>query len=93
MIETKTETTVTCDRCKKKVEGNTYYTIDIYGHNTDPNDWTLSMDAAVQNVETSMSKAHGTQKHICPLCIGFIKSFIDGRIIMNRDGTIKLEDC
>jgi hypothetical protein len=83
MIETKTVTIVTCDRCKKKVEGNTYYTIDIYGHSI--GGIGFSIDAAAQNVETNTAKMFGAQKHICPLCIGFIKRFIDG--------TIKLGDC
>lgn len=76
MIETKTETTVTCDRCKKKVEGNTYYTIDVYGHNV--GGIGFSVEAATLNIETNTAKMFGTQKHICPSCIRSIKSFIEG---------------
>ena len=79
MIETKTETTVTCDRCKKKVEGDTYYTIDVYGHTAGPPG--VSTDVAIQNIETNTAKIFGTQKHICQECIRQIKSFI-------RDGNI-----
>ena len=83
MIETNTVTTVTCDRCKTKIKGDVYYTIDIYGHSIDSPG--VSMDAAIQNIETNTAKIFGNQKHICPSCIDYIKRFIDG--------TIKLGDC
>ena len=71
------ENIVTCDRCKKKCEGTTYYTIDIYGNDINPtNDGRHSMATASQNVETNTFKIFGSERHYCEKCRDKIEQFL-----------------
>ena len=39
-----------CSRCGKEIEGNTYYTIDIYDHDINPtNDNRVAANMTTQN--------------------------------------------
>lgn len=69
---------VFCDRCGKEcIEGSAYFTIDIYGFDTNPtNDGRTSLDAATQNIATNVAKFTGTQKHYCKQCKDEIEQFI-----------------
>lgn len=66
-----------CNRCGKKIEGSTYYTIDIYGHDINPtNDNRVAFDTATQNVFTNMNKIFEQEKCYCKECKEKIESFI-----------------
>ena len=54
------ENIVTCDRCKKKCEGSTYYTVDIYGNDINPVDAGISFKSASQNAQTNTHKLFGS---------------------------------
>ena len=66
-----------CDKCNKKIKGNTYYTIDIYGNDINPtNDNRVATDTATQNIETNMKKIFGQQKCYCKECKEDIERYI-----------------
>ena len=69
---------VFCDRCGQEcIEGSAYFTIDIYGFDTNPtNDGRTSLDAAAQNIATNVAKFMGTQKHYCKKCKDEIEQFM-----------------
>lgn len=66
-----------CDKCNRKIEGNTYYTIDIYGHDINPtNDNRVAFDTATQNAVTNMQKIFEQQKCYCKDCKEDIERYI-----------------
>ena len=69
---------VFCDRCGREcIEGSAYFTIDIYGFDTNPtNDGRTSLEAAAQNIATNIAKYNGTQKHYCKQCKDDIEKFM-----------------
>lgn len=68
---------VICDRCKKPIDGTTYYTVDIYGHDISPtNDGRRSIASAIQNVITNEAKGEGLEKHYCSSCRDKIEKFL-----------------
>ena len=89
------ENIVTCDRCRKKCEGTTYYTVEIYGHDIRPsNDGTQSMTTATQNAQTNTYKLFNHEKHYCEKCrdkiIDFLSNtnadaFVEPNIQLNND--------
>ena len=65
-----------CDRCKKPIEGTTYYTIEIYGHDIKPtNDGRQSMTTAAQNALSNACKMFNNEKHYCKKCRDQIVAF------------------
>jgi hypothetical protein len=71
-----------CDRCGNEcIEGSTYYTIDIYGHDINPtNDGRIAFDAYSQNFSTNLNKLLKQQKHYCKKCKQEIEKFIDPKL-------------
>ena len=68
---------VICDKCKKKCEGTTYYTVDIYGHDINPTDDDKnSLTTAAQNISTNMAKIDCQEKHYCESCKDKIQNFL-----------------
>ena len=66
-----------CDRCKKPIEGSTYYTIDIYGHDINPtNDGRYSATTYAQNLNEGRLKALCGEKHYCKECKNKIEDFL-----------------
>lgn len=67
-----------CDKCGKKIEGNTYYTIDIYGNDINPtNDNRVAFDTATQNVITNIQKIFEQPKCYCRDCKEDIERYIN----------------
>ena len=91
------ENIVTCDRCRKKCEGTTYYTVEIYGHDINPaGDSSQSMTTVTQNVQTNTYKLFNHEKHYCEKCrekiVGFLSNtkadaFVEPNIVLNRDSS------
>lgn len=71
-------TKVLCDRCGQEcVEGSTFYTIDIYGHDIQPtNDGRIAFDAYSQNFSTNLSKMLKQERHYCKRCKDEIERFM-----------------
>lgn len=69
---------VFCDRCGQEcVEGSTFYTIDIFGHDTNPtNDGRIAFDAYQQNFNTNLVKILKQEKHYCKKCKDEIEEFM-----------------
>lgn len=66
-----------CNRCKKPIEGTTYYTVDVYGHDINPtNDGRNSVTTYAQNLNENMSKALCGEKHYCEECKNKIEDFL-----------------
>ena len=66
-----------CNRCKKPIEGATYYTVDIYGHDINPtNDGRDSATTYAQNAGTNMSKMFCGENHYCESCKSKIEDFL-----------------
>lgn len=66
-----------CDRCKKPIEGTTYYTVDIYGHDINPtNAGGDSATTYAQNLNERMSKVLCGEKHYCEECKNKIEDFL-----------------
>ena len=64
------ENVVTCDRCKKKCEGTTYYTLNINAHDINPtNDGRVSFETLANNTYVFAMTAFGSKKHYCENCI------------------------
>ena len=70
------ENIVTCDRCKKKCEGTTYYTVDIYGNDIDPVAGGMSFETASQNCQTNAPKIFGDERHYCKSCKDKFEEFL-----------------
>ena len=71
------ENIVTCDRCKKKCEGTTYYTIDIYANDIkSTGDGSVTMKTASQNAQTNTYKLFNQERHYCESCRDKIESFL-----------------
>lgn len=70
------ENIVTCDRCKKKCEGTTYYTVDIYGNDIKPVAGGISFKSASQNAQTNTHKLFDSERHYCEVCKDKIESFL-----------------
>lgn len=69
-----------CDRCGSESSDNTYFTVDIYGHDINPSgDNTVALDTATRNVCTNTSKMFGTEMHYCKSCRDEIENFIYNR--------------
>lgn len=72
-----------CDRCKNIIEGSTYYTIDIYGHDIkSQNDGTVSAKTAYQNIHTNLLEIFGSQRHYCENC----KNIIERIMLQEKSG-------
>jgi len=72
---------ICCDRCKRRIEGNTYYTIDIYGHDVNPtNDNRVAFDTATQNAITNTRKIFDKEKCYCKKCKESIEKFIEQEV-------------
>lgn len=66
-----------CNRCKKPIEGSTYYTVDVYGHDINPtNDGRDSTTTYMQNLNEGMSKMLCGEKHYCEECKNKIEDFL-----------------
>lgn len=71
------ENIVTCDRCKKKCEGTTYYTVDIYANDIKSiGDGSVTMKTASQNAQTNTYKLFNQEKHYCESCRDKIEAFL-----------------
>ena len=69
-----------CDRCKANIDGTTYYTIFIYGHDTQPSkDNRVSVETAAQNMGENMRKIMLPEKIYCYKCKTQIESFINNK--------------
>ena len=89
------ENIVTCDRCRKKCEGTTYYTVEIYGHDINPtNDGSQSMTTATQNAQTNTYKLFNHEKHHCEKCrdkiVDFLSNtkadaFVEPNVVLNKE--------
>ena len=67
-----------CDRCKKIIEGSTYYTVDICGHDINPtNDGRDSITTYAQNLNEGMSKVLRGEKHYCEKCKDGVVNFLN----------------
>lgn len=76
---------VICDRCKKEIEGTSYYTIDIYAADIEPQSkWTSSMDTASQNVKTNMMSLYNAKPQYCKKCKSEIEDFIKNKNMWSR---------
>lgn len=60
------ESIVTCDRCGKKCEGNTYYTVDICEHDITP----------TNDFRTYFDTAHSIKRHYCKDCKKDLEKFL-----------------
>ena len=73
---------ITCDRCGKDIEHNTYYTIDI-GARTVTSIYGMSFDGIstnmINNLVPSFSKAC-----YCKHCIDSIRDYIQGGSVEER---------
>lgn len=66
-----------CSRCKKPIEGSTYYTVDVYGHDINPtNDGRDSTTTYIQNASENISKMFCGEKHYCEECKNKIEDFL-----------------
>lgn len=66
-----------CDRCEKAIKGDTYYTIDIYGHDVNPTDDNrFALATATQNLITNSRKLFDVEKCYCEKCKESIEKFI-----------------
>lgn len=67
-----------CSRCGQEcIEGSTYYTIDIYGHDINQtNDGRIAIDAYSQNFSTNLGKLLKQEKHYCKKCKDEIEKFM-----------------
>lgn len=70
------ENVVTCDRCKRKCEGTTYYTIDIYGNDIKSVAGGISFKTASQNAQTNTHKLFDSERHYCEICKDKIENFL-----------------
>lgn len=67
-----------CDRCGKEIEGTTYYTIRIYGNDTNPkNDYSVTTATAIQNSHTNLMALFNAEKQYCEHCKNEIENFIN----------------
>lgn len=74
---------IVCDRCKNIIEGSTYYTINIYGHDIEPkNDGTVSAKTACQNAYTNSLEIFRSQRHYCEDC----KNIIERIMLQEKSG-------
>ena len=70
---------VTCDRCKKRCGGTTYYTININAHDINPtNDGRVSFETLASNVHEFSMTAFGNKKHYCGNCITSLGEYMSG---------------
>lgn len=66
-----------CDRCGEEIEGTTYYTVNIYGHDINPtNDTRVCMDTAIQNLSEGMKKVNNPERCYCKHCKSEIEMYI-----------------
>ena len=78
------ENIVTCDRCKKKCEGTTYYTIDIYANDIkSTGDGSVTMKTASQNAQTNTYKLFNQEGHYCESCRDEFENFLRTKPIQN----------
>ena len=66
-----------CDRCRKEIEGTTYYTIRIHADDINSKqDGTIALATALQNLETNTSVLFNAKKQYCKKCKEDIEAFI-----------------
>lgn len=66
-----------CDRCRKEIEGTTYYTIRIHADDINPKqDGTIALATALQNLDTNTSVLFNAKKQYCEKCKEDIEAFI-----------------
>lgn len=88
------ESIVTCDRCKKKCEGTTYYTIDIYANDIkSTGDGSVTMKTASQNAQTNTYKLFNQERHYCESCRDKIEAFLkdDSSDVFVKDKSVSNE--
>ena len=66
------ETNIICDRCRKKVEGSTYYTIDICAHDIN-RDYGTSIETATHNT----NRIAKGDTHLCSDCVSRVKILLN----------------
>lgn len=66
-----------CDRCGEEIEGTTYYTVDIYGHDINPtHDGRFSAHTFGQNLAENTRKMVMPEQCYCNHCKSEIEIFI-----------------
>lgn len=68
-----------CDKCKKEI-GNKYYTINIYGHDTKPQNYTTVCSAHADSTYSSsedLLRTLNATKMYCKNCVDKIETFIN----------------
>lgn len=72
---------IICSRCERAIKGNTYYTIDIYGHDVNPTDDNrFAFTTATQNLITNSRKLFDQEKCYCKKCRDSIEKFIEQKL-------------
>lgn len=72
---------IICSRCERAIKGDTYYTIDIYGHDVNPTDDNRSsFTTATQNLITNSRKLFDQEKCYCKICRDSIEKFIEQKV-------------
>lgn len=66
---------ITCDRCGKDIENNTYYTIDI-GARSVMSIYGISFDGAATNMINNLTPSLNKARY-CKRCIDSIRDFIN----------------
>ena len=62
-----------CDKCKKLIEGTTYYVVSIYGRDINPSmDGRVSLDTAAQEIDNFFKN-----RCFCEACKNKIEAFVD----------------
>ena len=70
------EHNVICDRCRRKCEGSTYYTIDISATDViSTDDGRVSCKTASHTMNDTLKKMHGYIRHYCENCKNAIVEF------------------
>jgi len=67
---------ITCDRCKKPCGNGTYYTIDITGHDMNPEGTWGSCETVSHNLSKGLREAFGNKKIYCKDCKDKIEAFM-----------------
>ena len=67
-----------CDRCRKEIEGTTYYTIKIHADDINPKqEGTIALATAFQNFETNTFALFNAKKQYCEKCKNEIEAFLN----------------
>lgn len=71
------ENIVTCDRCKKKCEGTTYYSLRIDAYDIKPsNDGRVAFETLANNAHELTRGIFGAQRQFCKNCISKFEKFM-----------------